>query len=702
MTVQARSSRRSLAMGIVTLMAFCGASATIAHAQSTGATQASSHIATTTNQTIDGAIARANEAIAKIVAIPDADRTFDNTIVAIDDLLSRFEQESSMLIFMSNVHPDASVREVSQAAEQAATNFYVELSKREDLYKAVRSFADGRGATERRGGEDARLLSFLLRDYKRAGMDLPKAQRDQLGEIQKEIGKLGIEFSKNIAEDDGVVMLTEAELAGVPRELLDTLPHNAGVYAVGLSYPIYTPVMENCSVESTRQKMWMAYKRRAGKKNVAVLEKAIKLRAQAATMLGYPHCAAYEIETRMAKNYETVQKFYETLRPLVRKKAQLDFDQFTNAKRELTKNADATLKPWDFFYIKNELLKSKYAVDSEKVREYFPMEAVVDGLFSVTQSLYGLQYKDVTATKAGTPQRPLWHQDVKLYEVYDKKSGAMIGEFYLDMYPRENKYTHAAQWSLVNHKVWSDGKVTTPLAALVCNFTKPTSDKPSLLQHEEVETFFHEFGHCLHTIVSTAKYNRFAGTNTELDFVEAPSQMFENWVWNEEVLNTFARHYKTGDKLPKSLLDGMIAAKNLGSGLDAENQFYYALTDLTYQTTSDGNVDTTAIATDIYPQVQLYDFRPEGTFYHASFGHLMGYQAGYYSYMWSLVYASDMFQRFKELGMLSPEAGMYYRDKIISQGGTRDAMDLVKDYLGREPKLDAFLVQLGLDPAAPK
>jgi thimet oligopeptidase len=244
--------------------------------------------------------------------------------------------------------------------------------------------------------------------------------------------------------------------------------------------------------------------------------------------------------------------------------------------------------------------------------------------------------------------------------------------------------------------VWQDGKVSTPLAALVCNFTKPSGGKPGNFQHSEVETFFHEFGHCLHTIVSEAKYFRFAGTSVERDFVEAPSQMFENWVWDASSVNTFARHFETGEPLPKELLDSMIAGKNLGSGLDAENQFYYALTDLRYESTSDGKVDTTKVATDLYPEVTMYSFKPEGTYYQASFGHLMHYNAGYYGYMWSKVYACDMARRFKELGMLSPEAGKYYRQKVISQGGTKDAMDLLKDYLGREPKLDAFVEDLGL------
>jgi thimet oligopeptidase len=399
----------------------------------------------------------------------------------------------------------------------------------------------------------------------------------------------------------------------------------------------------------------------------------------------------------MAKNVDAIKKFYDELRPLVRKKAQQDYAEFTAAKREHSKDPKAEFMPWDFFFYQDQLLQSKYKVKSEEVREYFPMDAVIDGLFKTTQSLYGLEYKDITS-KAGTADRPLWHEDVKLYEVWDKATKKKIGEFYLDLYPRPNKYTHAAQWSLVNHKVWTDGHATLPLAALVCNFTKATADKPSLLEHkEEVVTFFHEFGHCLHTIVSEAKMNRFAGANVEQDFVEAPSQMFENWVWSPQVLATFARHYKTGEPMPKALVESMLKARNLGSGIDAENQFYYGLTDQAFETTPTGVVDTTAVARDLYPKITMYKTVPENTYYQASFGHLFNYSAGYYGYMWSLVYASDMAVRFKELGMLSPEAGMYYRKKIISQGGTRDAMDLVKDYLGRDPKLDSFLEHLGLE-----
>jgi thimet oligopeptidase len=251
--------------------------------------------------------------------------------------------------------------------------------------------------------------------------------------------------------------------------------------------------------------------------------------------------------------------------------------------------------------------------------------------------------------------------------------------------------------------VWSDGKVTKPAAALVCNFTKPTKDKPSLLTHDEVETFFHEFGHCLHTLLSDVKYWQFSGTGVERDFVEAPSQMFENWVWDADVLRTFARHYDSGDAFPDELLDGMNKARYLGSGMLAERQFFYGMFDMKCHLGGDGKVDTVALADELWGQqgsgVELYAAVPH-TYFHAAFGHLVGYQAGYYGYQWSLVYACDMFQRFKELGMLDPEAGMFYRKMILGRGGSVDGLELVRDYLGREPKMDAYLEHLGLSPQA--
>jgi thimet oligopeptidase len=324
------------------------------------------------------------------------------------------------------------------------------------------------------------------------------------------------------------------------------------------------------------------------------------------------------------------------------------------------------------------------------------MESVVKGLFDITSSLYGIEYKDVTAN-AKSLGLPVWHPDVKLYEVTDKATGEMLGRMYTDLYPREAKYNHAACWGLIPRKVWSDGKVQKPLAALVCNFTKPTAEKPSLLPHDEVETFFHEFGHGLHNMLTQASIGRFSGTGVERDFVEAPSQMMENWVWTPVTLKLFAKHYKSGEPLPEDLLKGMLAARTLGSGLETEHQIYYGLTDQAYHTAPQGVVDTTKVGVDLLGEIELYKGVPE-TWYQAAFGHLIGYHGAYYGYLWSLVFAQDMYQRFEELGVLSPEAGKYYRTKVLARGGTVDAMDMLKDYLGREPKMDAFLRHLGLDP----
>ncbi len=641
---------------------------------------------------IEDAIARADKAVAAIIAVPDEKRTFENTLGAIDDLLARLDSGTNMAQFMAYVSTDAAERDASNAAQLRIESWMIDLSKNEDLYRAVKAYA----ATEPNlSGERARLLEHTLRDYRRAGMELPKEQRDKLTEIEKSLSELAIQFETNIREDETVVAVTRDELAGVPEEFINSRDRAGDLYVITMDYPSVDAVWKHCTVETTREKVRFAYARRGGQKNVRLLERILKLRDEHASILGYDSTVDYVVETRMAKNGDTVAQFYEDLIPIVRKKAEKDYAELTQAKRQNTGDPNAVVQIWDRNFYEDYLLRTKYNVDSQEVRQYFPLQAVLDGLFSITQSLYGIEYRDVTAS-AGTPDRPLWHEDVKLYEVYDRKTGEMLGSFYIDLFPRDNKYNHAAQWGLRQHKVYMDGTEQKPLAALVCNFTKPTADKPSLMQHDEVETFFHEFGHCLHTILSEADLQSFAGTSVERDFVEAPSQMFENWVWDADVLATFARHYQTGKPLPRDLLDRMISARHLNSGLWAMGQIWLGKIDNAYHMAPGGEIDTTAVQLELSEQLLPYPPMPE-TWFQAAFGHLMGYQAGYYGYMWSLVYASDMFQRFKELGMLNPEAGRYYREKILARGGTMDGMDMVRDYLGREPDMSAFLKHLGLD-----
>jgi len=635
-------------------------------------------------------IAAADAAIDAILALPAADRTFENTVVAIDDVIARFFERARMPAFMAHVSTDAHERDSGRAASAAFGDWFSQLNKRKDLFEAVQALA----ATEHGlTGEDARLLEHMLRDFKREGMDLSDEQRARLLTIDQELNQLGIDFNKNIADDNSAIYVTKDELKGVPDAFIETLPRIFELYVVPMQGSVIGRVLALCEVETTRLKVGAAYNRRANS-NKQVLDQLLALRSEKAHLLGYEHIADYRTEPRMAQNAETVWRFYDELKPKLRVKARQDFEEFQAAKREHLGDPEAELRALDVSFYRNWLQRERYAVDSEKLREYFPLDQVTAGLFDITQELYGVTYKEIT-DRASSEGRPVWHADVRLFEVWDNASEELLGEFYLDLHPREGKYTHAAQFPLVLRKQWGDGKLTRTRVALVCNFTKPTPDKPSLLSHSEVETYFHEFGHCLHSIFNQAKYAYFAGTGVAQDFVEALSQMFENWVWNPEVLARFAKHYETGEALPVETLRGLIAAKNLGSGLSTEAQVYLGTLDMSYHTDPDGVVDQEAIRDEVYAATRMFEPLPN-IYGQASFGHLTGYHAGYYGYLWSLVYAQDMFSRFDEQGIMNPEVGASYRHEVLSRGGTRDELDMVRDFLGREPNSDAFLEHLGL------
>ena len=319
------------------------------------------------------------------------------------------------------------------------------------------------------------------------------------------------------------------------------------------------------------------------------------------------------------------------------------------------------------------------------------MELVTEGMLAVYQKLLGLTFREI-------PKAATWHPDVKLYEVSDAASGESIAHFYMDLFPREGKYKHAAAFTLIQGRRLPDGTYQKPVSAMVANFNKPTKDKPSLIkhgEHEEVETYFHEFGHIMHQTLTKAKYGRFSGSNTARDFVEAPSQMLENWVWDPAVLDSLSGHYKDRNKkLPKELLEKMIAAKNMNVGLKSLRQMLFASVDQSYHTQGDIE-DTTAVYRALQNKIARIPMSP-GVHPEASFGHLMGYDSGYYGYMWSLVFAEDMFSRFKQEGVLNPAIGRRYRELILESGSARDEAQLLREFLGREPNEDAFLKSIGL------
>jgi thimet oligopeptidase len=640
---------------------------------------------------VRAALEKAEAKLAAIEAIPDAQRTFENTLGALDGVYVQLRLDTEMIGFMAYVSTDSSARERGMRAEEDIRNWYVDVSKREPLYKAVKAYAARKGKL---GAEQQRLLEHTLRDYRRAGMELSEEKRAELKELQIEENKLVLEFDKNIRADETRVPLLPAELEGVPGTVLANIPRSGELYLAGLDAPTYMGIMTHCEVESTRQRMHVIYKRKGGQRNVELLERVLDLRAQQAKLLGFDHMADYRLETRMAKNADTVLAFYEKLRPLVREKAKQDFAEFEAAKREHTGDPNAELQAWDQFFYENWLRQHKYAVDSEEVRAYFPMDQVLAGMFDVTSTIFGLRIENIT-DEARAAGRPFWHEDVQLYAIHDRETGALLGEFYMDPFPRPNKYGHFAQFGLYPRKVWPDESVQTPLVALVCNFPAPTADQPSLMTHDDVVTLFHEFGHALHSLLTQVRYGSFSGTATALDFVECPSQVMENWCWDADVLQKFARHYKTGEPLPRELLDAMIAAKNVGSGMRAERQICYGMTDLRYSMDPDGKVDTTAVGLQTIADCE--QFPPvENTYFQAGFGHLMHYHAGYYGYLWSEVYARDMFTLFEAHGVLDPATGMKLREAVFARGGSVDEMQMLRAFLKREPQMDAFLAYLGL------
>lgn len=386
----------------------------------------------------------------------------------------------------------------------------------------------------------------------------------------------------------------------------------------------------------------------------------------------------------MAKDPESVRKFYGALLPGLTELGQTE----AKAMAELLADdeGDRQLQIYDFRYYDTQLRKRDYGVDPMEVASYFPLESVLQGMLDLTGEVFGLRYRKI--------ERPVWHPDVLAYAIDDAGSGEEIAHFYMDLFPREGKYSHAAAWPLIPGRRLPDGSYQKPLAAIVANFTKPGTDRPSLLQHQEVETFFHEFGHILHQTLTKAELTKFSGTSTEGDFVEAPSQIMENWTWEADVLARFACHYRTEEPIPAELVSQLTAAKNLNIAMLTLRQAQYGLLDMwLHDEAPDKDLD------DIHLRSTEVSLLPPhlGTFYPASFGHLLGgYDAGYYGYMWSEVYGDDMWSRFEKEGVTNPEVGAQYRREVLESGGSRDGIDHLRAFLEREPNNEAFLRKLGI------
>jgi Zn-dependent oligopeptidase len=442
--------------------------------------------------------------------------------------------------------------------------------------------------------------------------------------------------------------------------------------------------MENSPRRDLREQLYRKFNSRAVEPNRPLLEEAVGTREQIAGMFGQASWAHHQLEEKMAKTPEAVRAFYAALVPGLTEGGQSELKVMEAL---LSSDGHETpLQTFDRSYYETQLRKQEYGVDPMEVAAYFPLQQVLDGMLDLTGEVFGVEYRKVDA--------PTWHPDVLTYGIHDRRSGELIAHFHMDLYPREGKFSHAAAFTLVTGRRLPAGSYQRPTSAIVANFTKPGSERPSLLQHSEVETFFHEFGHILHQTLTRAEVSRFAGSSTEGDFVEAPSQIMENWTWRPEILRRFARHFQTGEPIPDRLVDQLVAAKNLNIALLTLRQASFGLLDMwLHDELPDKDLDQILQrATD----VSLFSPQP-GTFFPASFGHLLGgYDAGYYGYLWSEVYGDDMWSRFDLEGVDNPAVGMDYRRAILEKGGSVDGIDMLRDFLGREPNNHAFLKRLGI------
>jgi thimet oligopeptidase len=628
-------------------------------------------------------IARCDELIAQVVAV-DTDRTFADTLAPIEEVTATLALAYGQGPFLSHVHPDAAVRDAARESEEALSKWQVGIIFRRDLYEAISAYAATSEAASLEG-ESKRLLDFTLRDFRRAGHELTQDRRDELERLQNRMVELAIAFSKNIADVDDALIVSADDLSGLPDSYVARLQTERDGYKVTMAYPDVIPFLENAERRDLRERLMFLFTNRASAANRPILAEAVDIREKMAALFDLPSWAHHQMEVKMAERPEIVETFYTQLvEPLT---AFGKEEVAVLAAMLESDTGDTAFYSWDRRFYDTKLRKSVYGVDQNEVSKYFPLDAVIDGLLDLTGEVFGLEYHT-------RDDAPSWHPDVVAYDIVDAASGNPVAIFMADLFPRPDKYTHAAAFPLVPGRRLPHGGYQLPVSTIVANFTKPSADAPSLLQHSEVETLFHEFGHILHMSLGHTDFTRFSGASTEWDFVEAPSQIMEEWCWRSEILRRFARHHGTGATIPESLVEKLVAARHVDEALDTLRQISFGKLDMALHGPGDHS-DLDAITLD----AEAIGLMPhqEGTFFPASFDHLLnGYDAGYYGYLWSKVFGLDMFSRFEEAGVTSPVVGREYRKEILEPGGSRDAKDLLRAFLGREPNNEAFLRHVGL------
>jgi Zn-dependent oligopeptidase len=648
---------------------------------------------TTTNEvtaSVKQTISAGNAALDRIGALDPRKVTFNNTVRALDDIGYQISLTDNRLSVIKETSTNAALRDVSTDALKELEEWMVGLDYREDVYKTLKAYADTKPKLK---GEDAKLLSETMRDYRRAGLELPKAERDEVERLRKELSRLTTDFESNVTKAEKAIKFTKADLEGVPDSFLEQTKTTNDEYTVMVNVTWhYLAVMDNAKREETRRRLIVEHDNLARAENIPLLEKILPLRDDIARKLGYKSWADYQTEVKMVKNAATATDFLEKLSTGLQPKFDAELAEFRQIKVRETGDTNAQIHVWDWRYFSNQLKKEKYTVDAEQLRVYFPYQRVLEGMFAIYQRIFGLKFEQVDP-----PYK--WIGDLQLYAVSDAQTGEPLGLFYLDMFPREGKYNHFAQFGIIEGKLLDDGRYQRPTVALICNFPSPAKDKPSLLAHTDVETLFHEFGHAMHSILTRAKYSRFSGTSVPGDFVEAPSQMLENWVWDKNVLDSFAADYRDpSKKIPAEILAKLKEARLATEGTRYRRQLSFGLTDLALHTQiHDTNAaEVLPLSNKVLSDIFL-PMAPDTAFV-AYFGHLMHYDAGYYGYAWADAIAADMatvFEKSRE-GYFDPTAGHRLRVEIYEPGDSRDVNVSIEKFLGRPRSIEPFLKKIGI------
>jgi thimet oligopeptidase len=573
----------------------------------------------------------------------------------------------------ANVHPNEQIRTAAEFCEKEWMSLVSDLALSRPLYNLVKNIDQSTLSAI-----DKRYVEHMLRDFKRSGVDKDDVTRDKIKKLNDDIIQIGQEFDKNIREGSRQLVLTSVkDLEGLPQDYIDNHKPNAeGKIVLTTAYPDYYPFMQYAKNDDLRKQYYVLFRQQAYPANKNVLMKLMQKRHELAIILGYKNFAEFVTEDKMIKSPIKAQEFIDKVSNIAAEKSKREYQVLLKRMQQI----DPSIKQvtdWQKIYAENLIKKEQYQLDSQETRQYFQYEKVRKGIFDLTETMFGVQIRPW--------KTEVWHPSVEAYELFENNK--VIGRFYLDMHPRDNKYNHAAQFSIVNGV---EG-IQLPVHALVCNF--PGGDSKGLLEHSDVETFLHEFGHLMHALFSGKQpWMYFSGVKTEWDFVEAPSQMLEEWVWDEETLRSFATNAK-GEAIPKELIQKMKAGREFGKGMWTQHQLFYAALSLNVYNQDPAKVDLDKLMEKIQATYSPFGY-VEDTYFYTSFGHLNGYSAIYYTYMWSLVIAADMHSEFIKKGLRNPELAQHYRKTILEPGGSQDAADLVKNFLGREYNFDAFAKDL--------